>query len=172
MAKKGRKDAYSEKIQPFLNSIMDLCKTMTDRQIAEYLGVSYSTFNKYKKEKTELSETIKRGRKNLVSELKSTLIKKAIGYKYEEVKITTEETKYPQDLFERLLEAGFTSVELSRAHTVKTEVKRKEAMPDVAAINLLLKNYDKEEWANDPQLISIRKRELEIKEKLAEQNIW
>ena len=47
----------------------------------------------------------------------------------------------------------------------RKEVIQKYAQPDVASINLLLKNYDKENWANDPQVIELRKKELELKEK-------
>lgn len=172
MAKRGRKDAYEEKIKPLLPSIMEMCRTKTDRQIAEEIGVSYSTFNKYKKEKTELKEAIKRGRENLVAELKSTLIKKAFGYMSEEVKTVKEEIEYPKELYDRLTAAGFEEDELKQARIVKTEIRKKPVAPDVAALNLLLKNYDKENWANDPQVIELRKKELELHERKLENSEW
>jgi hypothetical protein len=45
-------------------------------------------------------------------------------------------------------------------------------LPDVAALNLLLKNYDKDHWSNDPQMLELRKKELELKEKQIESNEW
>ena len=48
---------------------------------------------------------------------------------------------------------------------------KKQMPPDVAALNLALKNYDKDNWANDPQMLEIRKRELKIMEHKAE-NDW
>ena len=55
---------------------------------------------------------------------------------------------------------------------MKTEVAHKHAHPDVAALNLALKNYDKENWANDPQMLDIRKKELELRERQIENSEW
>ena len=44
-----------------------------------------------------------------------------------------------------------------------TETITKVALPDVAALNLCLKNYDPDNWANDPQMLKIKKEELKIK---------
>lgn len=149
MAKLGRKSAYENKIKPYFPEIMEMCKSMTDRQIAEALGVSCSTFMKYKAEKKEFSELLKRGRQNLVAELKSILIKKAKGFSYKEKKLISD-----------------------GSNVVRQEIVERYAQPDVAAINLLLKNYDKENWANDPQMIELRKKELELKERQIENNEW
>ena len=52
------------------------------------------------------------------------------------------------------------------------EITERVALPDVAAINLALKNYDKDEWSNDPALLDLKKQELELKKQLAEANNW
>ena len=44
--------------------------------------------------------------------------------------------------------------------------------PDVAALNLALKNYDPDNWANDPQMLKIREKELKLREKQVENNTW
>ena len=62
--------------------------------------------------------------------------------------------------------------ELCTAQLVKREVKHKQAHPDVAAINLALKNYDKDNWSNDPQMLELRKKEIELRERQIEQNEW
>ena len=43
-------------------------------------------------------------------------------------------------------------------------------LPDVAAINLCLKNYDKENWSENPQNLELKKQELELKKTIAEAN--
>lgn len=149
MAKTGRKSAYENRIKPYFTEITEMCKSMTERQIAEALGVSYSTFLKYKAEKKEFAELLKKGRQNLVAELKGILIKKAKGYTYEEKKVISDSDGY-----------------------TRKEVTQKYAHPDVASINLLLKNYDEENWSNDPQIIALRKKELELREKQIENNSW
>lgn len=171
--KKGRKNRYETDIKPNLRRITEMARTMTEKQIAESFGVSYTgTWCKYKKERPELAEALKKGRQNLVAELRSALIKKAVGYEYIETKEVTERVKWPDDMYERLLDAGFTAQEIGRARIVKTEVAHKKMAPDVAAINLSLKNYDKDNWANDPQMLKLREKELELREKQIENNAW
>ena len=51
-----------------------------------------------------------------------------------------------------------------------TEITTREVDGDVAAINLLLKNLDRDNWANDPQVLSLRQQELELRKAIAEAN--
>lgn len=172
MAKRGKPGKYDEYVKPYLPLISEWCRTMTEQQIAEKLGIGYSTFNQYKVDYPEVKEAIKKGKQNLVAELKSALIKKAIGYEYTETKETTERVKWPEDVRAMFLDAGFTPEQIDSARTVKTEVAHKKMSPDVAALNLALKNYDKEAWANDPQMLELKKKELELREKQIENNSW
>lgn len=170
--KGGRKSKYFTHVQPRLPEIMEMCRTMTEVQIAEALNVGASTFQAYKTEFPELAECLKKGRQNLVAELRSSLIKKAKGYEYTETKETTERVKWPPDVYAMLIDAGFSPEDIGQARLVKTEVSHKKASPDVAALNLALKNYDKENWANDPQALEIKKKEIELRERQIEQNEW
>ena len=146
MAKMGRKNKYYTHIKPHLKEIPEMLQDMTEEQVAKKLGVAYSSWNKYKLEFKELSEVIKKGNASLVGELKSVLKKRAKGFQYEEKKIIKE-----------------------HGVVVREEIHVKSAITDVASINLLLKNYDKENWANDPQMIELRKKELELREKKLEE---
>ena len=145
--KVGRKNVYDTKIKPYFSEILEMCRTSTDRQIAEVLGVAYSSFMKYKSEKEEFSELLKNGRQNLVAELKGALIKKAKGFTYEEKKVIADSDG-----------------------VIRKEIMHKYSPPDVAAINLLLKNYDKDNWSNDPQILRLKEKEIELKQKAVEEN--
>ena len=150
MAKgRGRPNKYLTNIQPRLDEIQKLCLTMTEKQIAEYMGVGYSSWCDYKNKYSELSDALKKGRETLVNELKSTLIKKAKGFQYSEKKTIKE-----------------------HGVIVREEEYIRSSLPDVAALNLLLKNYDKENWSNDPQMLKLREKELELKERQIEANEW
>lgn len=150
MAKRtGRPNKYHTHVQPRLAEIEAMCLNMTDKQIAEALGVAYSSFKEYKAKYSDLMAALKKGRETLVADLKSTLITKAKGFSYEEKKITKRE-----------------------GYVVKEEIYVKYSQPDVAAINLLLKNYDKDNWANDPQTLELRKKELELREKQVDATVW
>ena len=146
MAKMGRKNKYYTHIKPHLKEIPEMLQDMTEEQVAKKLGVAYSSWNKYKLEFKELSEVIKKGNTSLVGELKSVLKKRAKGFQYEERKIIKE-----------------------HGVVVREEIHVKSALPDVASINLLLKNYDRDFWSNDPQMIELRKKELELREKKLEE---
>lgn len=149
MSKKGRPDKYKTNVEPHLDKIKEMCLTMTEQQIADTLGVSYSAFRTYKGKYPALNDSLKKGRADLVIELKSMLIEKAKGFKYEEEKIIEE-----------------------NGEIVRREIYRKAALPDVAALNLLLKNYDKENWANDPAILELKKEELEFKKVQFEKLNW
>lgn len=150
----ARPNRYKKLVEPYLSQVSEMSLTMTEEQIAHTLGVSLSTWKRYKKQYEPLRTAIKKGRKDLVKDLKSTLIQKARGFTYEEKKtikvITDEGVLVP----------------------VKEEIYTKYATPDVAALNLLLKNYDKENWANDPQALRLKEKELELKEKKIESEDW
>lgn len=145
----ARPNKYQTHVKPYLEDIKKWCQTMTEKQIAKRLGVAYSSWCLYKNDYPELSETIKKGRQNLVTDLKSTLIEKAKGFQYTEKKVIKQD-----------------------GVVVREEIYTKSSLPDVAAINLLLKNYDAENWSNDPAVLELRKKELELKEKQFENNEW
>ena len=149
MPKRGRPNKYQTHVQPRLKEIEQMCRTMNEKQIAEVLGVSQASWCDYKMKFPELLEAIKKGRQSLVAELRSTLIRKAKGFNYTEKKQIKEEGR-----------------------VIREEIYEKASLPDVAALNLLLKNYDSENWANDPQAIELRKRELELRELQYENNSW
>ena len=154
MAKRGRKSVYETHIEPRFSDISKWLESgATEKQIYENLGVSRNAFYKYKKDKKEFYELLKNGRKNLVVQLRGALVKKALGFKYVERKTVTGKD--------------------ADGKTVKrTEIYERTALPDVAALNLCLKNYDADEWANDPQMLRIKEKELELKREIADRDNW
>lgn len=145
----ARPDKYDTNVAPYLDAIRKMCLDMTEEQIAKTLGVSLTAWKRYKKLHSPLVSALKKGRRELVSELRSSLIKRARGFVFTETRITKEDGK-----------------------VTKEERVTKYYPPDVAALNLALKNYDPDNWANDPQMIRIREKELELQERKLEQNKW
>lgn len=166
------KSKYDEYVKPYLNRITEMCSSMTEYQIAKTLGVGSTTFQSYKNQHPELAEALKKGRRCLVSDLRSALIRKAKGYKYTETKVVEERIKWPEELYQAMLDAGFAPEEIAKSVRIRTETSHKEMSPDVAAINLALKNYDKGNWWNDPAAYDLKREELELKKKQIENNEW
>lgn len=153
MAKRGRKSVYDTKIKPRFDDILKWLRNgATEERIYNNLGISKDTFYRYKNEKSEFSDLLKKGQESLVEQLRGALIKKALGFEYKEIK-------------------RFTKIE--KGKQVQTiEETTKQSLPDVAAANLLLKNYDKENWSNDPRNDDIKREELELKKKLFDKENW
>ena len=150
--KVGRKPVWDLIQDNFDNIEMLLGDGYTERSIADHIGVGYSTWNKYKDEKIEFQEVIKRGRQKLVGELKKALIKKAMGFTYTEKKYYITEDEDGN----------------KKKHT---EVYEKQALPDTASLNLALKNYD-EEWANDPAMLELKRQAFELEKIIASEKNW
>lgn len=140
----GRPNKYITNVKPYLDKIPILMCNMTQEQIAEELGITYQSLCRYKKQYPELNNAMKRGKRDLVVELKGCLLKKAKGYTITETKTVTNS------------KGGWEEI-----------VTEKHYPPDIGAINLLLKNLDKDNWANDPQNLAIRKEELDLKREIA-----
>ena len=153
MAKRGRKSVYDTIIKPRFDDILKWLRNgATEKQVYENLGISQEAFYKYKREKVEFSELLKKGQESLVEQLRGALIKKALGFEYTETK-------------------RFTKIENGKQVQTIEETK-KQSLPDVAAANLLLKNYDKDNWSNDPRSDDLKREELEMKKKLFDKENW
>ena len=153
--KKGRKSYYDLYIEPKLDEIRKWrAEGHEERDIYDnLLHISKTTFYKYKAEKKELADVLKDAHAEHIREetpkLYNSLERRAHGFYYTETRRTIVD-----------------------GEVVKEEEHTKYCPPDVAALNLLLKNYDAERWANDPQMIELRKKEIELKEKALEKDDW
>ena len=143
------KPKYETHIAPNLGKIREMCLTMTEAQIAKALGVSKQTFCDYKKTHPELVDALKKGRLELCLELKSVLIQKAKGMQYIEKKQIVKE-----------------------GEVVAEEIYTRSCPPDVAALSLLLKNYDPEWHNEDVATMKLKERQVQVMEKKAENSEW
>lgn len=124
------KSKYESIIKPKLIVIEGWARNgLTIEQIAKNLGISKVTFYKYMNEHVELSEHLKKGKEVVDIEVENALLKRALGYKYEEV---TKE----------LLKNKKTGKEELRV----TKVVTKEVQPDTTAQIFWLKNRRPEDW--------------------------
>ena len=150
----ARKSKYETHVKPHLEKIRQWYETMTEAQIASRLGVSTSSWENYKQKYPELRECLRHSKEMLAEELKATLKKKALGYFYEETK-------------ERYIQNKEGELQLAERLVV-----RKHMAPDLGSIHLLLKNLD-DNWHNDDvPTMNLKKEQLEITKKKAENDIW
>lgn len=149
----GRNGKYETHVLPRFDDIAKWCEAgLREKDICEELHISQTSFENYKKEHEKLRDLIKDAREKGVRKAKQSLKKLTEGFHEEETEITIRE------------ENGHVS------KTIKT--KKKYFPPDVAAINLYLKNYDPE-WHNDDEAtLSLKRAKLELEKMKAEAEIW
>ena len=150
-AKRGRKSVYDTTILPNIKLIEEWTKNgATEKQICDALGISVSAFNEHKKKK-ELKEAIKKSRVHLVLDLKGELVRMAQKHSLETKK-------------------QYIKVDEETGHrTQYTEITTKEVDGSEAAIHLLLKNFDRENWKQDWDNYDFKKQELELRRKISEE---
>lgn len=148
----GCRSKYPTHIQPFFDKIDKLLNEgASEEQVALHLGVSYASWNNYKKQYPEFDELCRKPRTKLVEELRSALVKRALGFTYEEKKqyITEDEGK-------------------KKKHT---EITTKYALPDTTAIFGALNIYDPE-YVKDKKAHELKEQELELRRQFAENKDW
>lgn len=146
----GRPNKYESHIKPYLKQIAEWKKNgATDEQVCEQLGVSRSVFYAAKAKYKEFSDVLKNSRENFVADLRGELARLAFKHSLETVKV-----------YSKTDESGQT--------VTYKEKTSKEVDGDIAAIHLLLKNLDKDNWADNPQGLKIKQQELELKKLIAE----
>jgi len=123
-----------------------LCKLgAIDREIADFLGISESTLNEWKKKYKHLSESIKRGKILADMNVANSLYKKATGYKTKAIKFA---------IFEG---------EITDQIEYDTDVA-----PDATACIFWLKNRQRSKWRDKQEHEHIIKDVKEIKKEIEE----
>lgn len=150
--KRGRKSVYDTDIKPHIDEIKKAVSAgATIKEVAEALGIAESTLHKYKADKKELADAFARGREKVVFEIKAALLKKALGFYYDEEKKTGRVDKNGDNI-------------------VMIETYKRYCVPSETAAGMLLRNYDKEWRDNDNTSVEIRKQEHELRKAIAEAN--
>lgn len=106
---------------------------LTDEQIAHNIGIVPSTLYEWKKKHSEISEALKKGKEVIDRQVENALLKRALGYEYEEVRQIVEKDEMGKD----------------RKRIEKTV---KQVIPDTRAQIFWLKNRKPAEWRDKQNL--------------------
>ena len=100
-------------------------KGLSDQQIAKNIGISRSTLNEWRKKYPDISDTLKKGKEVVDLQVENALLKRALGYHYDEV----------------TMENG-----------IETKRVTKEVIPDTTAQIFWLKNRRPDKWRDKQDL--------------------
>lgn len=138
--KRGRNCKYQTHVEPYIETIIAWRKEgYTIEQIANKLGISKASLCAYGNKYIELMDALKTSKEYLVTKLKQSLYKKALGFEYEETKTSATVEKD---------ENGADKIGSKR----RVEKTKKYYAPDVAALVFALCNLAPDEWKNKQQL--------------------
>lgn len=102
---------------------------LVNEQIAENIGIHPSTLYEWQNKYPEIAEALKQGKEVVDRQVENALLKRALGYEYEEVKMIATEN-------------GGKRVEKTR----------KQVPPDVTAQIFWLKNRKPKEWRDKQEV--------------------
>lgn len=134
---------------------------LTDEQIAEQARINPATLYEWKKKYPEISEALKRGKEIVDIQVENALLKRALGYTYNEdkyISVPMELAEYTEKLDQYMNmykfehpEATDSELMLVRERFPKTkevlaERKVKEVVPDTTAQIFWLKNRRPDRW--------------------------
>ena len=148
----GRPSRYETEIKPHIAEIKKAVEAgATVEEVAKAFGIATSTLHKYKAEKKELKDAFARGREKIVFEIKGALLKKALGFEYEEEKKVGKKDKNGEQI-------------------ILVEKYTRYSVPSETAAAMLLRNYDKEWLDKDITSTELKRQEMELKKAIAESN--
>ena len=84
---RGRKGIYQEWLTPDRLTLLEgwYRDGLNDQQAAEKIGINVSTLYQWQKDHPEIQEAIKKGKAPVDIKVENALLKRALGYDYEEV---------------------------------------------------------------------------------------
>lgn len=151
--KTGRKSKYETVIIPKLNKIKKLlAEGYSEKEIAKKIGISYTTWRKWKREKVAFSALIGASREKPVNELEKSLYKSAIGFTVS---------------VEKAMKLKTIKYENGKKVCEKEEIKYYNENiyipPSFNSAKFLLLNWASKKYASNPAELEIRKKELQYK---------
>ena len=99
---------------------------LTDEQIAKNIGISRASLYEWKKKEVDIADALKKGKEVIDFEVENALLKRALGYEYEE----------------EIYENG-----------ILTKKVKKQVAPDTTAQIFWLKNRKKEQWREKVEVV-------------------
>jgi hypothetical protein len=108
---------------------------LTNEQIAQNMGITKETLRVWNKTFSVISASLKRGKEVVDRQVENALLKRALGYKYDEV---THESQWDS--------------KKEKFEMVPTKVVTKEVQPDTTAQIFWLKNRKPEVWRDKQEI--------------------
>lgn len=150
----GRK-SVDEDVESSLTLIISMLKdNATDKEIAEKLGISLSTWRRKKSQNPKIKQVIEEITDSRNHEVEEALFRNCKGYHYyEEVAFKCKKEIQQED--------GSVIVQ----EEVEVKNVKKYSKPDLAAQKYWLNNRKKAAWKDDPNKVDIDRKNLKLKEK-------
>lgn len=126
---------------------------MVNEEIAQKIGIHPSTLYDWQSKYPEIAEALKRGKEVIDRQVENALLKKALGYEYEEVK---------------------TYIEKDGAGNEKKKIEKtiKHIAPDATAIIFWLSNRKSNEWRRNANKERLDEAKFEHDKGIDNKRFW
>ena len=154
MAKVGRKSKYDTVILPRMEEIKELIQQgYSEKQIANKIGVSYTTWKTHKRKIESFSTIILTGREKNIDDLEKSMFQQALGF----TKTVTKAMKL------KTVTYGENGKRLKEEERIEYYDEVVYIPPSFNATRFLLMNWNKEGYSMNPAELDLKKEELERK---------
>jgi DNA-binding XRE family transcriptional regulator len=119
---------------------------LTDEQIASNMGITRKTLFNWKEKYLPILHTLKRGKDVVDIEVENALLKRALGYSYE------EKTWEPVTTYRKEFDDDGNEIQIPEIREVLTKRVLKHQVPDTTAQIFWLKNRKPKEWRDKQEL--------------------
>lgn len=143
----ARPTKYDKEVKPHLDEIREAVGNgATVEEIADAFGISKSSIYEYKKKYKEFSDAFACGRAKIIIDIRGALLKKALGFHYEEKRQTIKDDQINVEIYERY------------------------CPPSETAAAMLLRNYDNSWLDKDNVTTKLKEQELKLRKAVAKDN--
>ncbi len=153
-----------EKIYSSMKSLEEWALAgVSEKEMADLLGMAYSTFRDLKRKIPALSALLKKSaekkqelRKKRVAEVEKTLLQRCLGYNAQ----VKKQFKLKRPLLDEDGQPRMQGGKLLTEEVLEERTEEQHVPADIGAIKFFLLNQAREAWKNDPDRLEIEKKRL------------
>jgi hypothetical protein len=153
---------YETYVEPRFHEIKKWIRDgLTEKEIAKKLKISYASLKNYKVQHLAFLSLFKSTKQKVDAMVEESMLNNALGYTYTEQQAIKVKEVYYDAKGRRCQKESVEVVDIERFRPAET-----------VAGKYWLNNRDKENWADNPQMVDIKKEELKFKKEIEENKSW
>lgn len=134
---------------------------LTDEQIAHNIGIQRTTLYDWKNKYPDISDTLKKGKEVIDRQVENALLKRALGYDFDE---QTFETVTIYRTEKRIENGEEVEIKIPETKEIMTKRVTKQVSPDTTAQIFWLKNRKPKDWRDKTEVAVMQTKSEAVEE--------